>query len=512
MDMTSLWLDDFRQPASQAFVPGVTYDDVVVGAGLTGLTTAVMLARAGRRVGVLEARAIGAAGTGNTTGKISVLQGTRLSTIAEHYPLEITQAYVAAQRAGQDWLRTFCQEKGIAVEDRAAITYAGGALGRAAVEAEMTVGERLGLPVHFLEGDQIGLPFPVHGGVRLAGQAMFNPMDALSALTAELQERGGLLHVGHRVRGVSSGRPCRVTTSTGPIFADHVVLATGAPFLDRGGYFAKQTAQRSYVVAFRVPGEVPADMYLSADQPTRSLRTAADDELLLVGGNGHVVGRHPSPRACVDGLEQWAQRWFPGAEPARAWSAQDYVPHNEIPFVGSLPRGEGKVLVATGYSKWGMANAIAAGLRLSATILGGSTPSWAVPLERRITRPSHVVTGLRAGIEVAAGAAHGWATAEASALSQSPPGEGAGQVGRLRGKPVARSTVDGRTCALSAICTHQGGIVTWNDAEASWDCPLHGSRFDATGQVIEGPATRPLTRVLLPDEEARPRRDRDSTD
>ncbi|MGO1974076.1 MAG: NAD(P)/FAD-dependent oxidoreductase, partial [Propionibacteriaceae bacterium] len=298
--MTSLWLDNFRQPTGRVFVSGSTYDDVVVGAGLTGLITAVLLAKAGRRVGVFEARAVGAAATGHTTGKISVLQGTRLSSIDAHYPLEVTRAYAEAQQVGQKWLKKFCAEQGVAVEERDAVTYAGGESGRGAVEAEVEVGERLGLPVQFLEGEDIRLPFPAYGGVRLAGQAMFNPMEALAALATELRERGGQLHVGPRVQGVNAGSRCRIDTSEGSAFAEHVVVATGAPFLDRGAYFAKQTAQRSYVVAFRVPGPIPADMYLSADQPTRSLRTAENDELLLVGGNGHVVGRHPSPRDCVD--------------------------------------------------------------------------------------------------------------------------------------------------------------------------------------------------------------------
>jgi nitrite reductase/ring-hydroxylating ferredoxin subunit len=261
-------------------------------------------------------------------------------------------------------------------------------------------------------------------------------------------------------------------------------------------YFAKVTAHRSYVLAFRGATQIPHGMYISADQPTRSLRTALHDgeELLLVGGNGHPVGRHPvNPSELVTDLTDWTRRWFQGAERTHVWSAQDYVAHGGVPFVGKLPRGGGHMYLATGYSKWGMTNAVAAAMRISGEILD-EVPSWARTLGTRVSKPASAVRYFRANAAIGFAAAQGWLDAELHPLKEEErtPPEGTGVVGAVRGEPVAISTVAGRTCAVSAICTHLGGIVRFNDLEKSWDCPLHGSRFAADGTLLEGPSNSNL--------------------
>jgi Rieske Fe-S protein len=175
------------------------------------------------------------------------------------------------------------------------------------------------------------------------------------------------------------------------------------------------------------------------------------------------------------------------------WSAQDYQSHNHVPFVGKMPRGRSHVYVATGYSKWGMTNSVAAALRLSGEILGGNMP-WAETLSTRLSKPASALTTIQANLAVGAAATRGWVGAELHPLDEADltPAEGHGVVGNLRGAPVGVSTVDGRTCAVSAVCTHMGGVLRFNDLERSWDCPLHGSRFAADGSVLEGPATKDL--------------------
>ena len=490
----SLWLDGSPEGLISPAGIEARVDDVVVGAGLTGVVTALLLASAGRQVTLLEARFVGAAATGNTTGKISLLQGTRLSDILARHSEKVAGSYLQANREGQAWLLHYCEEHSIPVQSRDAFSYASSRHGVASVRKEHDAARRLGLDTEIV--DQVDVPFPCAGALRLQGQAQFDPMDALRGLAADFTLHGGRLHEGVRALGVSAGRPCRVRTTAGTISADNVVLATGTPFLDRGLYFAKLQAQRSYALAFSLPSLEPSEMYLSVDGPTRSIRSTPrhNRELLLVGGNGHPVGRTASHKKHVDDLIAWTKKYFPGAEPTHSWSAQDYAAHDHIPFVGKFPLRLGHVYLATGYAKWGMTNAVAAGLRISSEILGGEVP-WSRPMSRRITSPVVVAHGALANAEVGVEFAKGWVGAARSRLDRTPPPEGGGVVGREGVKLAATSTVEGVTCKLSAVCTHLGGIVHWNDAEKSWDCPLHGSRFDAGGNVLEGPATRPLAQL-----------------
>jgi glycine/D-amino acid oxidase-like deaminating enzyme len=471
--MTSLWLDGRPAIPDDPLPLDTPIDDLVVGAGLTGLVTALLLVRAGRQVAVVEARHVGAAATGNTTAKLSLLQGTHLSRVLGHQSQNVAQAYVEANREGMQWLLRFCDDHGVDVQRRPAVTYAASRSERKTVEREHQAAGSLGLPVRWEES--LNVPFPSYGGTVLDEQAQFDPMDVLAALVEQVRAHGGTVSQGHRVRRVSlRGRPVAHLDDGSQIAAEQLLLATGTPILDRGLYFAKVEPQRSYGLAF-VGAQAPQGMYLSAGSDSRSIRDAprANGTALLVGGSGHVVGRTDSELEHVDRLRRWTATHFPGAVETHRWSAQDYGSHDGVPFLGALPRGGGRIQVATGYEKWGMTNAVAAARVLSGRILG-QEPSWAEPLHHRITRPTGaaeiVKMNLGVGMALAGGVAH-------AAVDHLP-----GHTSR-----AAR-------CGVVGVCTHLGGVLKWNDAEESWDCPLHGSRFSSDGQVLEGPATRPLLR------------------
>ncbi len=487
--MTSLWLDRAPAIATDPFEPDERYDTVVVGAGLTGLVAANLFARAGHRVAVLESRRVGTGTTGRTTAKLSVLQGAQLQRIRRMSGQSVLEAYVQANLEGQRWMLRYAEDRGIPVERRDAYSFTSSLSGVPALDRELEAARSAGLPVERLP--DAALPFTTYGAVRLADQAQIDPLRVLAALVDDLHAHGGVVVEDVRVTGVRASDPARVRTSRGDVLARYVILATGVPILDRGLYFAKVEPRRSYAATFRVPGgELPAGMYLSVDAPTRSLRTVRDgeDELLLVGGHDHPVGRHPSPASLVSELTAWTGRTWPGAERTHVWSAQDYRTPHGVPFVGWLPRGRRRIYLATGYDKWGMTNAVQAALTLAGDILGGHQP-WATTLHHRVTLPQAIAWGIGVNAAVATQYLAGWTRALLVPLGDDAPEEGRGRVGRSGLAPTAISTVDGVSCRLSAVCPHLHAIVTWNDQELSWDCPAHGSRFAADGTLLEGPAT-----------------------
>lgn len=492
--MNPLWLD--RPRSSHAPLAGDSaYDVVVVGAGITGLLTGLLFARAGKSVAVLEARQVGDGTTGHTTAKVSLLQGTKLMRILRKNPPSVARSYVEANLEGQQWLRRFCGDHDVPFQDRPAYTYATTDLGEAKARAELAAAEVAGLKATWV--DDPGLPFPNRGAVCVEDQFQLHPMDLLDAITRQLVAEGGVVHENSRVRQARrADKGVELAVGDATVTAGTVVLATSMPILDRGAFFARLEPNRSYAAALKSEW-APHGMYLSADRATRSLRSVPvdDEELLLVGGNGHVTGRGPSEKQQIDGLVDWALETFPASEVTHTWSAQDHASLSELPYVGPLTPGDEDILVATGYDKWGMANAAAAAVLLSKTVLGG-VPHWGTAMRSWAPRElAGLPKAMRLNASVGVQMLNGYLRRP---LGHETPAEGLaegqGEV-RYEGlRPVAQCTVDGETHRVSAVCTHLRGVLRWNDAERSWDCPLHGSRFGPDGQVLEGPATGPLPR------------------
>jgi nitrite reductase/ring-hydroxylating ferredoxin subunit len=273
-----------------------------------------------------------------------------------------------------------------------------------------------------------------------------------------------------------------------------VLVCTGLPMVDRGFYFARLEPKRSYCIAVRLREPLARDvpMAISVDSPNRSVRSAPDpdggDPLLIIGGEGHTVGREPDTMARYEALVRWAHEHFPVAEVAWRWSTQDYQSVDLLPFVGGggpLPEG---MAVATGFAKWGMTNGAAAGLALAERTLG-RPPAWSAVFDAGRSGLRH---GLSDFLKLNGEVAWHQVADRVATLAPSAAPSADGQASRSAFGRHGTACVDGSQHTVSAVCPHLGGVLSWNPAERSWDCPLHGSRFGCDGALLQGPAVTDL--------------------
>ena len=477
-------------------VDGLQVDVCVVGAGITGLTTALLLKQRGARVAVVERHRIAAGTTGYTTAKLSSLHGLTYAELAGRLGDEKARLYGEANQTAIERIRALVAELAIDCDltTAPAYTYTNDDEQVGSIEAEADTALRLGLPAAFTTGTD--LPYPVTAAVRFDGQAHLHPRRYCLALARAVEGDGSIVVEGTAALDVSEeGEGAVVTTSGGDIRADQVVLATLLPFLDRGGFFAKNVPTRSYAMAVRLNGEGPKGMYLSADSPTRSVRPLVlpDGPALVVGGDSHPPGEADTTAFDAD-LEAWARRTFSVAAVDQRWSAQDYRSADGVPYVGRSPRTS-RTFVATGFKKWGMTNGTAAAMLLADLVTGRDNPWLAVFDATRIGDTQTVKQLISQNLEVGKRFVRDHlARLRAPDVEHLQPGQG-GLV-EIDGKAAgAYRHPDGRVEAVGLTCTHLGCAVRWNAVETTWDCPCHGSRFSTSGRVLEGPAVRDLPRV-----------------
>ena len=487
---TPPWLDVERPPERPALAGERRADVAVVGGGIIGVTTALRLARHGVDVVLLEGGRLGQGTTGRTTAKVSSLHGLKYASLAKEHDLETARIYAEANEAGLAAIAGYVEELGIDCDFRRKpnVTYTEDPGRVSDVEDEVAAAQEAGLPASLIEDTE--LPFPIAAAVRVPDQAEFHPIRYLLGLADALDAEQPRVFERSRATGVAGGRV--QLDNGGTVVAERTVLATHLPILDRSAAFAFAEPQRSSALAVSVEGETPSGMYLGVDTPTRTIRSFPHEggELLLVGGNSQRIGEGDAGAALLE-LERFARERFAVGDVAYHWSAHDYIPADSLPMVGPMPPRGGDILIGTGMQKWGLAMGTAAAAVLADEILGVENP-WAATFDpRRLPGP-------RAWRELAK-ANTGTAVhllgdrLRRAGKPELAPGEGA-VVDDGIGKRAHYRDADGTLHDLSARCTHLGCIVSWNSGDRTWDCPCHGSRFAATGEVIEGPATKALRR------------------
>ena len=474
----------------------LSVDVAVLGGGIVGISTALLLKRAGMTVAVVEADRVGAGVTGHTTAKLSSLHGLTYDRLASSFGDDGARAYGEANQAGIEQIAQWVESEAIDCDFRRKpnYTYVTSRERLEDVEREVAAAQRAGLPASYTE--ETDLPYPVAGAIRFEAQAEFHPRRFLLALAELIPGDGSHVFERTRAHAVSEGRPSRVQTTGAPLTAGHVVVATHFPFLDRGLYFARIHPERSYALGVRVRGATPQGMYISADQPTRSVRSHPfpDGEVLIVGGEGHKTGQGGDTAERYRALERFAREHWDVESIDYQWASQDNESVDHVPYIGKFAPHSSRLYTATGFRKWGLAQGVAAAMILEDLILGRDNP-WASLYDPGRLKPLASAKDLvKENVNVAGRFVGDRVTKrggrDAAGLA---PGEGA--IANLDGDRVAAfRDEDGALHAVSPTCTHLGCQLTWNSGDRSWDCPCHGSRFSPDGEILHGPAVSPLER------------------
>ncbi len=492
----SIWTATSDLPSFPVLDEDVDVDVAVAGAGIVGVTTALLLKRAGLRVALIEMDRIGHGVTGYTTAKVTSGHNLIYKKIESSHGPETSRAYARANQRGLELVLQIVEEERIDcdLERKANYVYAGRPKESDSVRDEVEAARRAGLTVELVS--ETTLPYPIAAAVRLDDQAQFHPLKYLGRLVDLVAGDGSYVFEKTRAISVEEGSRCRLGTDSGAtVHCDYAVVATNYPFTDRSLMFPRVHPARSYAVAGPVAEKLlPEGMFISSHEPTRSIRTIKENgrTLLMVGGEGHPVGRDYDTEQRYEALQEWARERFGMDEFPYHWSAQDGKSVDELPYVGTYRRSSHRVFIATGFAKWGLTNGTVASEMIVDAIRSKPNPFLTTFDPHRITPKA---SATRAVSENAAVALH-WtrdriAHRQSGSVSQLEPGEAAVVGGPLNPVAVHRDD-EGKIHSVSAVCTHLACIVTWNTAERSWDCPCHGSRFDIDGRVVQGPATKDL--------------------
>ncbi len=450
--MESIWRHNLELTQREKLPGDMEVQTVVIGAGMAGLLTAYFLQKKGQQVVVIEAKRVASGQTQNTTAKITSQHGMIYDKLIRKVGRERARGYALAHEEAIRMYEQIVESENISChfEKRAAYLYSMQEEGRKALWKEAQAAAELGIDACFAEGDEVTeLPFKISSAVCFRNQAQFHPLEFIKHLAAELEI--------YEDTKVLSVKKHMVYTDKGIIQAQNIVFATHYPVINVPGfYFLRQHQEKSYVLALEDQKEL-SGMYYNIDKNILSLRSAGNT--LLLGGGAHRTGKYKCKSQNASNeeigyayLRKMARTYYPDAKETAAWSAQDCMPHDEIPFIGRYSAFRPYWYVATGFKKWGMTSSMVAGLRISNQICGIPDPyEFVFSPQRMLFRAA--VKNLFVDI------------------GESIMGLSKG----LFSKKERR-------------CPHMGCRLEWNAQEDRWECPCHGSGFDAMGQLKDNPA------------------------
>ncbi len=494
---TSVW-KRLRLPRFGRLTSSRHFDIVVVGAGITGLTAAYLLKRAGKKVCVLERERIGGVDTGNTTAHLTVVTDLRLKQLVSHFGKNAARLAWEGGAAAIDTIEQVARTLQIDCQFKRIPGYLHASLDSdrdesAELRKEASLARDLGFEARFLDA----VPYLEKPGICLADQAKFHPLAYLAGLARAVSGDGSAIFEEAGVEEVKD-EPLAAVVGGRTVQCDHLVIATHVPLMGKTGlvsatlFQTKLAPYSSYVVGAAVPkGRLPEASFWDTSDPYYYLRVdaGAKADYVIFGGKDHKTGQQTDTELPFRELEAKLLELVPEAKIDSRWSGQVIETNDGLPYIGETAERQ---FVATGFAGNGMTFGTLGGMMACDAVLGRDNPwqdllsvnrkklrggTWDY-VKENLDYPYYLVRDR---------------LAPAEGKSPRSVKRGQGKILKLDGQRVACYRDDeGKLTTVSAVCTHMGCLVRWNGAERTWDCPCHGSRFHATGEVLAGPAESAL--------------------
>lgn len=476
--MKSVWSESCEIAERKSLLGNITHDVVVIGAGMAGLLTAYKLKEKGINPIILEANCIAGGVTKNTTAKITSQHDLIYAKLIKNFGLEKATQYALANEMAIKSYKKIIEDGNIECdfEEKPAYVYTLENLKK--IEDELKAAKEVGIDAEYTE--KTTLPFNVLGAVKFPHQAQFNNMFFLKEIAKDLDIYEHTL--------VTNIEDNVIITDNGKVKAKKIIVASHYPFINAPGYyFLRMHQERSYVLALENAAQLDG-MYIGEADNGYSFRNYKD--LLLFGGEAHRAGEKKDYRS-YERLRATAKEFYPNAKEKYFWSAQDCMPHDEVPYIGYYAKNNEDLFVATGFNKWGMTSSMVAAEILSDMIIGKENEYAAVFSPSRFSIPASAKNFL---VDTAQTAIH--FTAEFLSFPREKLEHierGQADIVDYNGEKVGvYINQEGEAFFVSTRCAHLGCQLEWNGDELTWDCPCHGSRFDIRGNVVDNPSIRGL--------------------
>lgn len=485
----SIWKANASNREPTPLTEDIEVEIAIVGGGITGITTAYLLAEEGIQVAVLESMEVGRGTTAGSTGNLYTMVDNRLHHIQGKFDKntarEVAESRTTAVNLIQDLIERYSIDCGFKRQPWTLYSETGKE--EETIKTTKEALEKFGLEVQDITSTS--LPFSIKSGVRVENQAQFNPAAFVSGLSQNVDEDNCRIYDKTPVHHIQKGKTHLLHTPRGKVKASKVILATHTP---KGVYGLHTTLypHREYALAVKLrSGDYPEGIFWSAETKTHpSLRTYETEEgkFLITVGYHHKVGQEDKDKDYFGDLKKNLRKYYDVDAVAYKWSAQHYESADGLPYIGEST--DDRIYVATGFSTDGLTYGVVSAL-IFKDLFTNRKNEWAeIYKAKRFTPLKSAKPFLKENLNVLGEYIKDYpGGAEAEMFSEIKEGEGK-IVAVKDEKWAVHRNEDGNLCAASAVCTHMDCIVSWNSEEKTWDCPCHGSRFKPDGEVIEGPA------------------------